>query len=102
MVAEQLSVTFNDGLLSTLLGLEGFLSDVQILHLDTFSLLNEVVADPQSVGLSNVTDTCLQFGVVTHAVCRHPNQFLFWDAIHPTTAGHAVLAEEATRIMSTP
>jgi phospholipase/lecithinase/hemolysin len=35
-----------------------------------------------------VTDPCLVSGV---SVCADPSQYLFWDSVHPTTAGHAVL-----------
>jgi phospholipase/lecithinase/hemolysin len=30
-----------------------------------------------------------------HAFCATPNKFLFWDGIHPTVAGHRILAERA-------
>jgi phospholipase/lecithinase/hemolysin len=27
---------------------------------------------------------------------RQPGKFLFWDGIHPTVAGHRILAQRAT------
>jgi phospholipase/lecithinase/hemolysin len=30
-----------------------------------------------------------------NAFCAHPEDFLFWDGIHPTRAGHRILAERA-------
>jgi outer membrane lipase/esterase len=27
--------------------------------------------------------------------CGQPDEFLFWDGIHPTRAGHTLLANEA-------
>jgi phospholipase/lecithinase/hemolysin len=102
IVAEQLTIAFNEGLLSTLESLEGLLPDIRVVGLDAFSVLNEVIADPESVGLSNVTDSCLEFGVVGQTICSRPNQYLFWDATHPTKAGHAVLAEAAAQVLSAP
>ena len=32
-------------------------------------------------------------GVKGNAKCNNPNDYLFWDGIHPTSAGHAILAE---------
>ena len=98
IVAEQLSIAFNQGLSQALDGLEALLQ-IEILRLDTFTLLNEIVADPDSAGLSNVTEACLTFGTVIDAVCARPNQYLFWDAAHPTTAGHAVLAGAAGKVL---
>ena len=32
-------------------------------------------------------------GVKGNAKCSNPNDYLFWDGIHPTTVGHALLAD---------
>jgi phospholipase/lecithinase/hemolysin len=51
------------------------------------------------VGLTNVEDACLTFGVVRNPFCQTPNRYLFWDGIHPTRAGHAILADTAARAL---
>ena len=102
IAAEQLSLAYNGGLITTLDGLEGLLPGTQILRLDTFSLLNALVADPESAGLENVTDACLKFGVVGGAICKRPNRHLFWDAAHPTAAGHGAVADAAAQVLSAP
>lgn len=56
---------------------------------DTFGLLQDVVSAPTAYGLSNATDQCL-----TSSVCSQPGQYLFWDHLHPTTAGHLILADQ--------
>jgi thermolabile hemolysin len=33
--------------------------------------------------------------VIWEAVCHHPDRYLFWDAIHPTRAGHELIADAA-------
>ena len=100
VIAEQVSALYNAGLAQVLDGLGGFLDGVEILRLDTFAVLNAIVADPAAYGLTNVTDACLTFGVSNGAVCRGPKRFLFWDGAHPTTAGHGALAEAAAVVLA--
>ena len=102
IVAEQLSMAFNGGLSDTLDFLEGLLPGIDFLRLDTFALLNSIVADPDSAGFEQVTTPCLTFGVVAHPICNRPNRRLFWDAAHPTTAGHATLADAAEQLLLAP
>ncbi len=59
-------------------------------YFDTFDLLREINSDPAAYGLTDVTDPC--FNGTT--VCSNPNQYLFWDGFHPTTAADAILAQE--------
>jgi outer membrane lipase/esterase len=55
---------------------------------DVFGLFGVVAADPASFGLSNITDACGQFG----AACD-PSSFLFWDGLHLTSGGNAIVAD---------
>ena len=55
---------------------------------DLFGLLGSMAADPGAYGLANVTDAC---GAPSNGC--DPATALFWDGIHPTAAGHAVLAD---------
>lgn len=73
-------------------------NDVNIIRFDTFSFLREVVGNPAAFGLSNATEPCYT-GFVTPAsptdtVCDTPEAYVFWDNEHPTTAFHAVLANQ--------
>lgn len=93
------SAMFNAELEAALNGLDG-LTDIEIHRLDIWTLLNSVYASPESFGLSDVTSPCLRFGVLTNHICSSPQSFLYWDTIHPTTAGHGILAEEAIRLLT--
>ena len=59
-------------------------------YFDTFGLFDNIVANPAAYGLSNVTDSCLNGAVV----CANPDQYLFWDDVHPTAAADAIVAEQ--------
>lgn len=92
--ASFLSNQFNDGLEFVLQGLESGLG-VEIVRLDVFGILHEVVAQPAKFELTNVTGPCIRLNVTVHAFCEKPGKFLFWDGIHPTVAGHRILAKRA-------
>jgi phospholipase/lecithinase/hemolysin len=65
--------------------------------LNTYSLLDSIVADPGAFGFTNVTQPCLT-GEVNYSggtPCSTPNQYLFWDALHPTAAADELVAAEA-------
>jgi phospholipase/lecithinase/hemolysin len=92
--ARQLGQLYNGGLELTLQGLEAALG-VEIVRLDVFGFLNEVVASPASFGFTDVVDTCIRVNTVVQPFCPNPGKFLFWDGIHPTAAGHHQLAVRA-------
>jgi cholinesterase len=69
------------------------------IYVDTFDALRSIVANPGAYGLTNVTDPCLN-GII---VCANPDQYLFWDGFHPTTATDAIVANEfAAAVTTTP
>jgi len=59
-----------------------------VSYFDTFGFMHQVVANPGAYGFTDVTDPCL----VGLTPCSNPNQYLFWDDLHPTTAADALLA----------
>jgi phospholipase/lecithinase/hemolysin len=56
---------------------------------DLYGFQNQLTANPGAYGLTNVTDAC---GAAI-SMCD-PATALFWDGIHPTAAGHALLAQQ--------
>jgi phospholipase/lecithinase/hemolysin len=86
-VGSQLSAYFNTELLAALQG-KG------IYYFDTYALLDDVFANPGKYGFTNVTDPCFD-GV---NVCANPDQYLFWDDLHPTTAADQILAGYFTQV----
>jgi phospholipase/lecithinase/hemolysin len=95
-----LAASFNTAVLN---GLVGFKSDgLKVFTLDTYDLLGEIEADPSHFGFTNVSDPCWtgsftdpKSGMVCSPDPSGQNQFLFWDEVHPTEAGHFLTAEFA-------
>lgn len=80
----------NSRLAASLVGLRHQISsDVSITYLDVNSLFKQVIKTPEKFGFTDVTNPCL----TKDSVCAHPNKYLFWDGIHPTTAAHKLFVE---------
>jgi outer membrane lipase/esterase len=77
--ATSVSSAMNDALFAALAG------ETDVRNFDVFGLLGSAVQNPAAFGLANATDAC-GAGAVNCATA------LFYDGIHPTTAGHALLA----------
>ncbi|MGO4702842.1 SGNH/GDSL hydrolase family protein [Dyella sp. 2RAB6] len=79
---------------------------VRLVLMDNFPLLDEVAADPESHGLTNFVDACLQIDYGSalaytrehrpRRACTRADQHFFWDGLHPTTKGHQILAQKVT------
>ena len=59
---------------------------------DFAGLIRGAVAEPGKYGLANATLPCGFIDVYTATGGACTNTFLFWDGIHPTSAGHQVIA----------
>lgn len=64
----------------------------QIVLLNANQLYRSAIATPAKFGFSNVTAACLNHSACTQS---ESDTYLFWDGIHPTTATHQILGEEA-------
>lgn len=96
-LATFLTTSFNvelTGILTQLSALRGSIFTV----LDANALLGGIVADPEAYGFTNVTQACVSPNVAPF-FCQRPDEFLFWDGIHPTHAAHAITAREAARLL---
>ena len=88
-----LTIGFDNALAAAVNSLRA-LPGIQITEFDTFAFLNGVIANPLAYGFTNTTQPCLQGITLTGgSVCADPNSYLFWDGVHPTAAGHALLGD---------
>ncbi|HEX6974613.1 MAG TPA: SGNH/GDSL hydrolase family protein [Vicinamibacterales bacterium] len=97
-LATQVTVGFNASLSQVLAQLTLALPGATFSRLDAYALLGAIVADPSAFDLTNVTTACITPSVAPFN-CKQPVDFLFWDGIHPTKAGHAILAREAAEVI---
>ena len=89
---------FNSGLATGVAALPAANSSVtlNLKSLDVFSLFMGVIANPTANGLTNVT------GKSQADVTANPDQYLFWDDLHPTTTVHHLLAVTAAALLAPP
>lgn len=73
------------------------LESVNIIELDIFSLTQSILADPTSFGISDVTNPCVTFGANSTLTgsCSNPEDFYFFDSLHPTSTGHELWSQAA-------
>jgi outer membrane lipase/esterase len=96
-LASALTQAFNQGLDGAVAQL-ALLPDINVKRLDAFRLLHNIVETPQAFGLTNVVSACVTPNVPPFT-CDAPDEFLFWDGIHPSTATHAIIASEAASVL---
>lgn len=82
--------TMNSALLNALGG------DLNVKLFDLFGLMDSWTANPGDFGLTNVTDACAQF------VACDPSKYLFWDGIHPTSAGQQLISNAMFGLVTVP
>lgn len=96
-LADALAQEYNGLLERDVLGPLSALPGVAIRRLDAYARIKAVIASPESFGLGNVKEACISTSAPF--ACAHPNDYLFWDGIHPSAAGHAVIAHEAATLL---
>ena len=69
--------------------------NMNISTFDIFTFMTTVISAKEAFGLTNVTDTCVTFGVLKDAYCHNRDEYFFWDFLHPTKKVHALMAEAA-------
>ena len=99
----QLTTFYNSTLNATLDA-----AGVQAIRLNANLLFNEILANPAAFGIANTTTpacTTPSSLICTPATLVNPNApqtFLFADGVHPTTAGHQILADYAYSFIVAP
>jgi len=99
MAANALSEAFNDELGLGLDALASALPDLTLFRPDVAGLFADLVADPSAFGLANATEPAapgLEPGDASYdisLIVPNPEAYLFWDDVHPTATGHALLAD---------
>ncbi len=97
-----LALAYDADLKSDLLSLAAT-PGINLSLVDTFSLIDAAVSNPSAFGFTDVTDPCYN-GPTTGggSVCATPNQYLFWDTLHPSAAAQAIIADAANQALPEP
>jgi phospholipase/lecithinase/hemolysin len=103
--ASALAAQFDSALMSSVDAIAS-LDSLNVSTLDTYALLDEIVANPSSYGFTSVTSPCVTGaidyvgGTACASTLAAQNQYLFWDDLHPTEAGHAIVADAALAVVT--
>ncbi|MEM6413705.1 MAG: autotransporter domain-containing protein [Pseudomonadota bacterium] len=92
---------FNAALVSDL-GALAATTDTDIILVDVNTLFADAQANPEKYGISNVTDACSSTPSCVTASFDDQNQFLFFDGVHPTAAGHTIKGQFYTDTILAP
>jgi len=98
-LATTLSNAYNAGLAQALNGLHNSLG-LTIYSFDTAGYMSSIIANPSSVGLSNVTTPCISAGAAT--IAGGCAGYLYFDDIHPTTYAHSLIGGEFAQAVPEP
>lgn len=97
-LATFLSMAYNTALDVRLQDLREDLADIDIVAFNVFDKLHEIQQHPRRFGLRDATTACIEpdvppfFPSSPPFRCEHPEDHFFWDGIHPTRAGHRIIA----------
>ena len=101
-VATALAAAYNTALVRDIQALIAG-TDISVSLVDTFSLIDAAVSDPSAFRFINVTSSCYTGSEMGGgSVCSDPTGYLFWDSVHPTAAGHALVAAAAEAALPEP
>jgi phospholipase/lecithinase/hemolysin len=90
-IVSQMTSEFNTALESVASGFSASPGLQYFRLFDANALLDLVISSPGEFHLLDAIDRCTVPLVKSNAICSMPDSYLFWDATHPTTAGHRLI-----------
>ncbi len=87
---QRVSAAFNNELQSRLQAIAAAAPDVNLLYLDLQGVLEQTIANASALGFTNTTTPFIN--VLAQNSAANPDNYVFFDDIHPTGRTHALLA----------
>jgi phospholipase/lecithinase/hemolysin len=75
------------------------LAGIELKRFDAASAVQALVRNPEAYGLEVVDKACVTPKVPPFD-CKEPDEYLFWDGIHPTKTAHGIFAQEVAALLS--
>lgn len=96
---------FNEGLKSLVTQLNSQHSDSTFVYTNIYGIFGDILNNPDTYGFRVVDTACCGVGLNKGQItclslqfpCLNRNEYVFWDAFHPTEAASAILAGRAFR-----
>lgn len=89
-LADYAITTFNGALTTQLFATAGARPGTNIILMDIYKIGDTIAGNPELFGVTNVTAPCFNQTLLT--VCSNPDEYFYFDGVHPTATGHRVLA----------
>ena len=90
--ASYATLTFNQQLAAQMAAIKAANPGVDITQVDIASVFAVVRANPSAFGFANTMLACIDTPSCVTASKDVQDQYLFWDAVHPTESGHKLIA----------
>ncbi|XP_077224138.1 GDSL esterase/lipase At1g71691-like [Tasmannia lanceolata] len=98
-----LVVPFNNNVRSMINSLNANLPAAKFIYLDVYRMFQDILRDPRPNGFSVVDRGCCGIGRNSGQItclpfqtpCMNRDQYVFWDAFHPTEAVNIILGTQA-------
>ncbi|CAK8565216.1 unnamed protein product [Lathyrus sativus] len=99
---------FNNGLKSLVNQLNNELNDARFIYVNVYGIFQDIISNPSSYGISVTNAGCCGVGrnngqitcLPLQTPCNNRNEYLFWDAFHPTEVGNTVIGRRAYNAQS--
>ena len=83
--------------------------ETNFISFDVNALFKNVLSNPGTFGLTNVTEACTNTNLYQPTfnpdpsqliICNSPETYLFWDSVHPTMTAHNLIADSALEALT--
>ena len=74
--------------------------NLEIIIFDYMAASERILNNPGSYGLTNLTDYCLVWTGTANEICKSPDEYYFWDGLHPSRRVHQLMGEAMAEQLS--